>query len=630
MKTKTTPKTRIRFVSLSRLVGAPLLAAAIVLGISNQLQAQTYSLSNAWSLAGVTQNLDASANNRGMTYAASSNGTPVNLVIVNNKGTHAIFAYDGGTGSLVTGINSNNLSGGNFSLNKIGVTSAGQLLGGNLTTSIAAGTFKLYNWTDWSQGANVSYTATAGDALMLNLAGKRIGDSFAMTGSGTSTLMLFSIGGSNAFALFSTTDGSTFTPTVLTVSSGLPATGSGVQIGYAFYTNNTFMIAPNGGAGSMYLVQFPANFASLTSPVAATVIATNSSLPTGNPGNWLDFSYNASAGLLALHPNASAPISLYGLPKTNFGSISLLATTNLSFTTTQTINGNETGDIALAGTNNIYTLDTSAGLQASAIGFTAAPLAPGINTPPVGGSVYTNLGSFTFTVTATGTPPLTYYWQYNTVSNQATASTILVTTTPSLTISPLTVATSGWYNVIVSNVASTTNSLPVQLTVSTGLTANASVTQLWSLPADNSQPYLDTGYNTRGLAFDPSTMTVLLAEHSGDNIYALNALTGAFVSQVTSATTGLPEGSLFGIGQVGVADDGVLYVCNVSSYNPASDTAIPGTSDFAITRFGVSTNSDSTNLYPAFTGDPGANWPGNPGASSQDLGVIAWRFVAPA
>jgi hypothetical protein len=599
----------------------PILAVVLTLGITRMAQAQTYSLTNTWALSGATQNLDTSADNRGMTYAASSNGTPVNLVIVNNKGTHAIYAYDGGTGAFVTGINSNNLSGGNFSLNKIGVTPAGQFLGANLTTSIAAGTFKIYTWSDWSQGANVGYTSAGGDALLVNLSGKRIGDSFAMTGSGANTLLLYSIGGSNAYALFSTTDGVTFTPTVLTVSSGLPATGSGVQIGYCFYTNNTFMIAPDGGAGKLYLVQYPANFASLASPVAATVIATNSTLPTGNAGNWLDFSYNAAAGLLATHPNASAPISLYGLPSTNFNVLSLLATTNLSFTTSQSVNGNESGDIALAGTNEIYTLDTSAGVQGTTIGFTPAPLPPGINTPPAGGSVFTNLGTFTFHVSATGTPPLTYYWQYNSVSNPATASTVAITTSPAYTINPLTTSASGWYDVIVSNAAGTTNSVAVELTVTTGLTSNPYVTQLWSLPADNSEPYLDTGYNTRGLAFDPFTTNVVVAEHASANIYALNALTGSLNFVLTTPQTGLPQGSIFPVGQVGVADDGVLYVCNVSSYNPNSFTAVPGTSDFAITRFSAISDPSGTNpytLYSAFTGDPGAYSPGNVGVSSQD------------
>src|SRR5579883_195795 len=131
----TNPPSRVR--SLLRRAALPLAAAALA-GISMPVQAQTYSLSNIWALSGVTQNLDASANNRGMTYAGSSNGTPVNLVLVNNKGTHAIYAYDGGSGAFVTGVNSNGLSGGNFTLNKLGVTSAGQLIGANLTTSIGA------------------------------------------------------------------------------------------------------------------------------------------------------------------------------------------------------------------------------------------------------------------------------------------------------------------------------------------------------------------------------------------------------------------------------------------------------------------------------------------------------------
>ncbi|HZV34005.1 MAG TPA: hypothetical protein VFB72_05465, partial [Verrucomicrobiae bacterium] len=429
-------------------------------------------------------------------------------------------------------------------------------------------------------------------------------DSFAMTGSGTSTLLLFTIGGSNAFVLFSTTDGVNFTPTVLTVSSGLPATGSGVQIGYAFYTNNTFMLAPNGGSGKLYLIQYPTNFASLASPVAATVIATNSSLPTGNAGNWLDFSYNAAAGLLALHPNASTPISLYALPSNNFSGLALLASTNLSFSTSTGVNGNETGDTALAGTNEIYTLDTSAGLQATTIAFAAAPIPPTITTQPVGGSVYTTASNFTFNVAAQGTQPLTYQWQYNTVSNISTATNIPGATNNSLVLSPLTTNSSGWYDVEISNAGGATNSIAVQLTVSAPL-SNPSVSVMWSLPADNSQPYLDTGYNTRGLAFDPATMTVVVAEHASANIYGLNATNGQYKFTITTPSTGLPSGSIFPVGQVGVGDDGVLYVCNVSSYQPGQQS---GSDDFSIVSFPYVADGSGTNPpapYQAWLGDPG-------------------------
>lgn len=184
-------------------------------------------------------------------------------------------------------------------------------------------------------------------------------------------------------------------------------------------------------------------------------------------------------------------------------------------------------------------------------------------------------------------------------------------------------ADSGWYDVIVTNAAGFTNSDPVQLSVTTPL-ASPYVTKLWGLPADNSAPYLDTGYNTRGLAFDPNTMSVLLAEHSAAQIYALNATNGQFKFMITTPQTGLPSGSIFPLGQVGVADDGVVYCCNVSSYQPGQQSG--GGVDFSITRFDsvvTATNGDgslniSNTFEAAWTGDPGAFWPGNPGISSED------------
>jgi hypothetical protein len=144
------------------------------------------------------------------------------------------------------------------------------------------------------------------------------------------------------------------------------------------------------------------------------------------------------------------------------------------------------------------------------------------------------------------------------------------------------------------------------------------------LAADNSQPYLDTGYNTRGLAFDPNTMSVLVAEHAAAQIYALNPTNGQLKFMTTTPLTGLPSGSIFPLGQVVVADDGVAYCCNVSSYQPGQQTG--GGVDFSITRFDsviTATNGDGsinpTNTFEAaFTGDPGAYSPGNIGVSSQD------------
>ncbi len=608
---------------------ATLLAAAALLGLTHLAGAQTYSLSNTWAQLPSTptlNNLDTANNERAMCYYA-----PSNLVLVNNKSTHVIAEYDAVAGATNgAAVNITGVSGGTFTLNKMGVGTDGILYGANLNTAISSSSFyKLYAWTNLSTPPANPYSSLAGSAALVNLSGKRIGDSFAITGGGASTMILAGILNSstflNDFLLLSTADGVTWTDTVLSVS-GIPSGGGGVQFGFFFYTNNTFIVAPNAGS-TLYLVQFPANFATQSSPVACTVLASN----TLSGGPYWDFSYNPAAGLLAAHPNAqtTSSVKLFDLPTNSFAAASVLATTNLSFSTSQTINGNETGDIALGGagfTNAIFTFDSNAGLQATTISFTPAPVPPAFGTPlPAGGTVYTNINSFTFTVTlAGGSQPIYYQWYVNSVSNAATATPILNATNASYTVTPLPVTASGWYDVVASNSALSVTSAPVQLNVLTPL-ANVSVTPLWSLAADNSAPYLDTSYGTRGLAFDPISMNVLLAEHSGDNIYALNATNGQLNFLLTGPTTGLPSGSLFEVGQVGVADDGVVYVCNVSSYNPDSDTAVSGSTDFAITGFysvANYTNADgslnTTNLFPAFTGDPGAYMPGNPGSSSQD------------
>ena len=565
-------------------------------GFAFNAGAQTYSLSNTWtqvaSAVPVTNNIDIANDNRGMCYGIMSN-----IVVVNNKGTHVIETYDGNTGLSNGVINSSGLSGGNFTLNKIGFGSDGIFYGANLETTVtgAGSAYTLYQWTNLSTAPNVAYSSLAGDAVVTSLSGKRIGDTWAITGGGTNTKVLAGVGSTNAFVLLSTSDGVTFTPTVLTIPfAQLPAPSGGVQFGFAFYTNNTFLLTPN-GLSSVYLVQYPTNFASLTSPVIANIIATNAIA-----GIYLDLSYSPASGLLATHPNAALPINLYSLPSNNFAALALLGTTNLSFPTTSGTNGNETGDIALGGTgfsNAIYTFDTSAGIQATTISFASAALSPSITAQPVGGSDYTNVGSYVFSVSATGTQPLSYQWQYNTVSNLATASNITNATNSSYTLNPLLVSESGWYDVVISNRGGVTSSIPALLTISAPI-SSVVVSQLWTIPpGSNGYPYLDgTSYDTRGLAYDTNTMTVLVADKGVNfGIYVLNANTGSNLFTMNTAGIG-QSGNLFSLDQIGVGDDGVLYCGNLI---PAGSTA-----GFSLISWAAVTNTASP--VQAYLGDPGS------------------------
>ena len=579
-------------------------------------RAQTYGLSNTWTqlaaASPTTNNIDTANDTRVMCYYAASN-----QVLVNNKSTHIITLYDGTLGASNGVISYPSLTGGNFTVNKIGFGTDGIFYGANLNTTVSASSaYKLYSWTNFSATPYLAYATTSGDAIgtytTANSTSLRVGDTWAITGGGTNTMILAGVNTKNLFVLLSTPDGTNFTPTVLTVPT-LPTPGGGVQFGIAFYTNNTFLVNPDasGGSGNLYLVQFPSNFASLTSPVTATILATDSGLA----GDWLDLSYNAAAGLLATHGNATTNITLYSLPSTNFAGLASLSATGFAFSTSTSINGNETGDVALGGaglTNAIYTLDTSAGLQATAILFTAAAISPSITDEPAGGTVFTTLGSYSFSVAAIGTLPLAYQWQYNAVSNQATAANIAGATNASFTLSNLSVSNTGWYDVLITNTGGVTSSIPVLLTVSAPISSSY-VSNLWSIaPGTSAYPYLDsTSYNTRGLAYDTNTMTVLLSgvgETAYLGIYVLDANTGSNYQgaspnyQLNTIGIGY-TGDQFDLDQVGVGDDGVVYACNL--YDTGSTPA----------TFGIfSWSSVNSNALPY-----AAYGPGDPsGAEGQD------------
>ncbi|MDB6023498.1 MAG: hypothetical protein JWQ04_3355 [Pedosphaera sp.] len=608
------------FRSLLRRASLALLATALA-GISQIAYSQTYTLTPAWTdLAGIgtpTTNLYSTnaagtgvdGGNRGIAYSAISN-----LVYVSYRaGGYAnvpIMFYDGNTGAIV----GTNAGSAGLNMDQIGCADDGVLYGMPLSVSVSTAT-KIYSWSNSQVGPYTAYQAASGDPVLTDLPGKRVGDSLAVTGSGTNTLIIAGVGGTAAWVLWSTTDGINFTPTVLTNTSS--GTFPNVQ-GISFYTNNTFIVK---GGGNLFLIQFPSNFASLPSPVTTTLLGSAALSSTGGSSASTQISFTSAGKFIATATQQQSSTTVVNLFDMSSFPSSATGLTSTNFTTSTTApfsNGNQTGGAALGGsgkTNMLYVLSTNYRLQAYTIGFTPAPLPPTISTVPVGGTVYVSTNGFSFSVGVGGSQPFAYHWQYNTVSNVATAVNIPNATNATYAITNLTTNATGWYDVQITNPGGVTSSVPVLLTVTAPLT-NVSVTQLWSLPADGSQPYLDTGYNTRGLAFDPSTMTVVVAEHATANIYALDALTGSNLYTVTTPQTGLPSGSIFPVGQVGVADDGAMYVCNVSSYQPGQQSG--GGVDFSITRFDAVAMPGSTNynFAAAFSGDPGNAIVGSAGSYS--------------
>lgn len=152
--------------------------------------------------------------------------------------------------------------------------------------------------------------------------------------------------------------------------------------------------------------------------------------------------------------------------------------------------------------------------------------APSITSQP---QSQTNIvgSSVTFTVGVSSDAPLSYQWQFNTVSNLTTANKIPLATNSSYTINPLTTNASGWYDVVVSSAGLSTTSalaaltvvvppaigsltvLPTNTMVVIGSSATLSVSATGTLPL--SYQWRLNGTNVAGATFFtlPITNTVL-------------------------------------------------------------------------------------------------------------------------
>jgi hypothetical protein len=550
-----------------------------------------YVLSNAWKIATGTGNLDASTGNnanRGVAYSRVAN-----QIFVANKTTTTISVFDGSTGALLGSANMTGVSGsGTFQINQVGVSDDGVLYGAGLTTAVGPSSlYKIYRWADWTIAPTVAYTYTGSDDATL-VAGKRLGDNFAISGGGVNTLIMTPVGSGTTPTvtnlIFVTTDGTNFAPKVL-YAAPLPALSAvtGPDYGVTFFTNYSYLIAPNNAAA--YVIQYPANFASLTSPIAATVVATNSFTAGGS----ILLSYNAAAGLLAAFgplanaAPASIPVNLYSVPPLS-GFASALATTNTAHTNG---NPNFVGGVALGGTGNtnyIYALDADNGLFAVAILF-VPPQPPTISTPPAG--VTGAFPPYTVKVAANGSKPLSYQWQKS-ATNTGPFSDISGANTNTYTI---TAPVTNYYQVVITNAIGGITSAPVLVSLLTPVT-NSAVSQVFQIAAGTSgYSYLSADDNTRGIAYDTNSSRLVVASVSGgDGLYILNADNGTNIG--TMNLSGAQLSGTKHLDQTGIADDGAVYSGNL---------ALTGGGDaFHLTRWPTPTTTAAA--YQAYNGDPGS------------------------
>jgi hypothetical protein len=540
---------------------------AVFLALSLPVSAQT--LDNIWELnpPDPDGNISTDGTQRGLAYNSLSN----QVIMSTRTGGNKAVLYDGDTGALLGYMNLTGVSGGSiFSWNNVACADDGVLYGFN----VSATTFKIYRWpsTDTSVAPTVAY-GPGDPANGLVLPSARWGDNVAIRGSGPATEILVSSYANTNVALFTTTDGTNFSAIRIDIPG---ISNNDVRDGLAFYTNNTFWAKRAGRP--LILVRY-----TLTSSTTAT-------------GEVLG-SFASSLSPIGCHPDANL---LAGVTLTTPGTLqlfgiasltpSLIAQTNFL---TANANGNASGAVAFGGagkTNRLYALWSNNGIKAAQITWTAPPSAPVISVPPGNVTVYSNMASVTFTVTATGNPPPKYQWYFNDTPIPNATNSVFTTN------GPFPPASAGNYTVVASNVAGMTTSTPPAVLTVLEPQLTAVMSPLWAI-TNGTRSYLQFDNSARGLAWDGVTTNLVIVSRTGGTnaIYALNASTGA--DQFNLNTLGITSGGgngTFGLNMIGVADDGAVYAGNLVINNADGN--------FKLYRW----NSVDPAAFPAyaFDGDP--------------------------
>jgi hypothetical protein len=494
------------------------------------------------------------------------------VIVANYSSGSKLYLLDANTGASVgimnmTGTSFPGMTGG---VDQVGAGDDGAVYACNLVTG---GGFLLYRWAA-ADTNSVATTAYSGDPS--SGSNDRWGDTMAVRGAGTGTQILIGSKGTNV-VVFTTPDGVNFYPTLIAVTN-VPAGFSGT--GVAFGAGNTFWAKRSGG--NLYAVSYDP----LTG-VGGAYLNYNAAIgqiPSLLTGLGVDPVNNILSGVDTATRNHG--LELYQLTGTSDPPVLF----EQAFFPSYNSNPNQNAAVAMK-FPRVYGLDVNNGIVAITYG-PPAVTSPTITSPPGNQTVYTNDPAVSFTVGVSGSLPLYFQWRFNGVN-------IPNATNRTYTINYPALSAAGSYDVIVHNLGGyRTSAPPAVLTLLTPV-VSGTVTQAWSL-AGGSRPYLDNNYGTRGLAYDTNTATVLVCSAATTNIYVLNAADGSDLFNLN--TLGLLPG-YFTLDQVGVADDGAVYACNLAGSPLGYDAK------FAITRWdSVSPGAGLSQAYG----------PGDPGSGSGD------------
>ena len=470
-----------------------------------------------------------------------------------------IYILDGQTGEEVGKLSlglDGIVAGGTFGLSALAIADDGVIYAANLTTSTTAPDFRIYRWENEGAEPTLAYSGDpSGDA-----SSPRWGDSFDVRGSGTNT-QFFAGAGSNASigALFTTTDGLNFTPTIISnVSANAVAFGSG----------NTVWVKRSGS--NLRLLSFDASTGAGTTVLTVpTSVVPSTALPIGvNP---------ASNYLAAITINAATDdLRVFDISVTN----DIVVIDQEPFPANNA-NLNAAGFVDI--TRDILSaVDANNGIMVFRILKVASP--PTFTTQPTD-LTFIEDGFGSLVANVSGTRPITFQWQQN-------GTNVLRGTNATLTFTNITLGDAGTYTLIASNAAAAMTSNPAVVTIEPVVRSEA-MTTLWKL-APGSRPYLNIDNTDRGVAYNTVSNHVLVVTRTqGAQIYVLDADTGADLWRLQVPTEVIPTGAStpggFRLNMLGVADDGVVYAANLTTGAGETDA-----NAFRIYRW----ENDSSNSVP--------------------------------
>jgi hypothetical protein len=293
-------------------------------------------------------------NERGLAYGNS------HLYLVSRSGGNNIRILNPTTGADLGALNNTGISGGTFAVNTVGVGGDGVIYVGNLTTADASGSpFRVYSWANESATPTVAYSS-AGSLL----AGARVGDTLAVTGSGSSTLIAAgfnstpSVAGNNGYAIINPTAG---TATAVGFT-GTPPNAGDFRLGLTF-TDSSHVIGTAGSSLYRY-----SSFSGTSGTLLASPAIPD---PAGATADRL-MAYTVLDGtpLLAVQSIGDSHVSIYNV-NDPANPIWLISGNNTSGTLTA--NGNGTGELAWGDIINngngsfsqtLYAMSSNQGIQA--------------------------------------------------------------------------------------------------------------------------------------------------------------------------------------------------------------------------------------------------------------------------